>query len=281
MIDLVHDKRMNQPETTLATCRRRLVRLKSLGHGILRYRSWRSRAMAVLLATGIACAAPPALAQWVVFDPNNYAQNLLTAARALEQINNQIKSLTNQTQMLINQAKNLANLPTSTLTQLQSSNQKTQNLLSQAQNIAFDVQKIEQAFSGTYGSALTTSSNRTLIANAQTRWQTSVGAFEDSLKIQSGVVGNISGSTSSMSTLVSASQSATGALQAAQAGNQLIALQSQQLSDLIALISAKSRADALEQARHASTESQGQQQYKLFATRGGYVPSNVTMFSGN
>ena len=53
----------------------------------------------------------PGAAQLVVFDPNNYAQNVLTAARALQQINNQIVSLQNQAQMLINQAKNLATLP--------------------------------------------------------------------------------------------------------------------------------------------------------------------------
>jgi P-type conjugative transfer protein TrbJ len=36
------------------------------------------------------------------------------------------------------------------------------------------------------------------------------------------------------------SQSATGALQAAQAGNQLLALQSQQLSDLTAMMASQS-----------------------------------------
>jgi len=30
-----------------------------------------------------------------------------------------------------------------------------------------------------------------------------------------------------------------------------------------------------------ATESQGQQQYKIFSTRSGYQPGNVTMFSGN
>ena len=35
----------------------------------------------------------PALAQSIVFDPNNYAQNVLTAARELQQINNQITAL--------------------------------------------------------------------------------------------------------------------------------------------------------------------------------------------
>ncbi len=56
----------------------------------------------------LAVAVSPASAQMIVFDPNNYAQNVMTAARELQQINNQVQSLTNQAQMLINQAKNLA-----------------------------------------------------------------------------------------------------------------------------------------------------------------------------
>jgi len=47
-----------------------------------------------------------------VFDANNFSQNLIIAARSLEQINNQITQLQNQAQMLINQVKNLTNLPT-------------------------------------------------------------------------------------------------------------------------------------------------------------------------
>jgi P-type conjugative transfer protein TrbJ len=233
------------------------------------------------VALTLAVAAPPASAQWIVFDPNNYAQNVLTAARELQQINNQIQMLTNQAQSLVNQARNLASLPMSTLTQLQTSIARTQALLNQAQNIAFNVQQIQQAYSSNYGAAAGAGSTSAMFASAQARWQNSVGAFEDSLKVQAGVVGNIPSNSSAMTSLVSASQSATGALQAAQAGNQLLALQSQQLSDLVALMSAKSRADALEQARTASTEAQGQQQYKTFSTRTGYVPVTVTMFSGN
>lgn len=67
----------------------------------------------------------PAAAQWVVYDPTNYVQNVLSAARALEQINNQIQSLQNEAQMLINQARNLASLPYSSLQQLQQSVQRT------------------------------------------------------------------------------------------------------------------------------------------------------------
>src|SRR5437016_1764768 len=102
---------------------------------------------AIALSLGVAM---PARAQWIVFDPNNYVQNVLTAARELQQINNQITSLQNEAQMLINQAKNLASLPYSSLQQLQSSIQRTQQLLAQAQRIAYDVQQIDRAFSTSY-----------------------------------------------------------------------------------------------------------------------------------
>src|SRR3546814_9068417 len=91
---------------------------------------------------------------------------------------------------------------------------------------------------------------------------TSVAGFEDALKVQAGVVGNIDGARTAMSNIVGASQSATGALQAAQAGNQLIALQSQQIADLTALVAAQGRAQALEAARDAATEAQGREQIR-------------------
>src|ERR671934_166943 len=120
----------------------------------------------------------PASAQWIVYDPTNYAQNVLQAARALEQINNQITSLQNEAQMLINQAKNLASLPYSSLQQLQSSIQRTQQLLAQAQRIAYDVQQIDHAFSTSYAPATSSQSNQLLISNAQARWQNSYAATQ-------------------------------------------------------------------------------------------------------
>ena len=71
----------------------------------MKTRSIRSRAAilaAGLLATPIALSpslTTPAHAL-IVFDPSNYAQNVLTAARSLEQITNQITSLQNQAQSL-------------------------------------------------------------------------------------------------------------------------------------------------------------------------------------
>jgi P-type conjugative transfer protein TrbJ len=68
------------------------------------------RRLAAALMLALA-AAPPALAQVAVYDPSNYAQNVLQAARALQSVNNQIASLQNEAQMLVGQARNLAGLP--------------------------------------------------------------------------------------------------------------------------------------------------------------------------
>ena len=67
---------------------------------------------AVIVALG-AGVVPPAHAQAIVFDPSNYSQNLLTAARALDQINNQLRGLDNQARLLINSTKNVTGLPAS------------------------------------------------------------------------------------------------------------------------------------------------------------------------
>ena len=60
----------------------------------------------------LALTSAPSRGQMLVYDPSNYAQNVLQAARALQQINNQITSLQNQTQMLLNQARNLTSCRT-------------------------------------------------------------------------------------------------------------------------------------------------------------------------
>jgi P-type conjugative transfer protein TrbJ len=79
--------------------------------------------------------------------------------------------------------------------------------------------------------------------------------------------------------LVTASQSATGALQAAQAGNQLLALQSQQIADLTATIASLGRAQSLDAARAAAAKAQAREQLRRFLASGrGYTPANAKMF---
>jgi P-type conjugative transfer protein TrbJ len=239
-----------------------------------------SRIRAALLATSVLTAFSASSASaLVVFDPSNYAQNVLQAARALEQISHQVTSLQNQAQMLINQARNLASLPQSSLNQIQQSVQRTQQLLGEAQRIAYDVGQIDHAFSTAYGAASTTATDQTLIDGARERWRNSVAGLQDAMKVHAGVVANLDTNRVEMSTLVTASQAATGALQATQAGNQLIALQTQQIADLTAAVAAQGRAQNLEAAQRTAAQEQAREQLRRFLTPGaGYRPTTVRMF---
>ena len=241
--------------------------------------SVRQFGVALAAAIAIAGATLPAAAQMTVFDPSNYSQNLLTAARTLEQVNNQILSLQNEAQMLINQARHLTSLPYSSLQQLQQSIGRTRQLLGQAQNIAYDVQQIDWAFLTTYAPASADQSAQSLVANARTRWENSVAGLQDALRIQATVVGNLDTNRSELSALVDASQGAAGALEAAQAGNQLVALQAQQLADLTATVAAQGRAQSLEAAARVAAQDQAREQLRRFlAPNTGYQPSTVRMF---
>jgi type IV secretion system protein TrbJ len=240
------------------------------------------RRAALIGAAGIALAfaAAPARGQMVVYDPSNYAQNVLQAARALQQINNQVTSLQNQTQRLLNQVRNLTSLPYSSLQAIEQSISRTQQLLNQAQRIAYDINQIDQAFQRTYPQSYAGStSSQQLIGDAQTRWQNSLAAHQDALRIQAGVVQSLDTSRIQTNGLVSSSQSAVGILQASQAGNQLIALQTRQLVDLTALIAAQARAQSLDGARNTANQEQGRVQINQFLNISrGYQPQTVQMF---
>jgi type IV secretion system protein TrbJ len=225
-------------------------------------------------------APAPASGQVLVYDPSNYAQNVLQAARALQQINNQITSLQNQTQMLLNQAKNLASLPYSSLQAIEQSIARTQQLLSQAQRLGYDISQIDQAFQRSYPQSYAGStSSQQLIGDAQTRWQNSLAAHQDALRVQAGVVQAFDTTRTETNGLVSSSQSAVGILQSSQAGNQLIALQTRQLVDLTALIAAQSRAQSLEGARLTANQEQARVQLNQFLTTArGYQAQTVQMF---
>lgn len=238
---------------------------------------FRHMAAASVTAIVLGLSSVPASAL-IVFDPRNYAENLLSASRALEQIQNQITSLQNEAQMLINQAKNLTSLPTSLLGQIEGNFSEMKSLLTEADKLAYSVQDIESQFTSTYESFGSDLSSQQLVDGARERWQTSVSAFEHSLKAGAVAVDNIEGTQEQTSVLVDASQSAVGVLQATQAGNQLLAVQAKQVADLTAMMAAQGRANALEQARKAAAQEQAREQFGRFMAGSGYSPSSVKMF---
>ncbi len=235
---------------------------------------------ALAAALVLIAAIPPAKAQWIVFDPTNYAQNALTAARELQQVDNGILGLQNQAAMLVNQARNLASLPYSSLGVLAQSSSETELLLSEAQQIGYSTGAIDQAFTETYPETYASGvSSPQMIADAQTRWQNARAGFQDAMRVQAGAVQNLGGASTQTDALLSSSQAAAGALQAAQSGNQLIAVQATELADLTAVMASLARAQSLDGAKRLESQAQAQQQLQNFLNYGaGYQPGAAQMF---
>jgi len=225
---------------------------------------------------------PAAHTQWVVVDPTNLVQNTLTAVRTLEQINNQVRQLQNQAQSLINQARNLESLPFSVVSQLRTNLATTQQLIAQARGLAFQVQSMDQQFARLYPEqyAATVSGNQ-MYQDAHQRWQNTLQGLQTAMRMQAQVSQNVAEDESVLTDLVGRSQSATGALQAMQATNQLLALQAKQSIQAQQLQLTQGRATALELARQAAAVERGREVTRRFLGTGtAYTPQPVT-FYGN
>lgn len=199
-------------------------------------------------------AAVPAQAQFgsgIVFDPSNYAQNVLTAARTLQQINNQIQALQNQATMLQNMARNLSHLDFSSLQQISSSLQRIGTLMNQAEGIALNPTATNSALSALLPRTPTTATTSQTVAQAQQQWQAAMDGWRQTLRVQAQVAQNLQNDAPLLSSLVTSSQGAEGSLQVSQAANQLAALGIQQQMQVQTMMAAQYQADALERARQA------------------------------
>ncbi len=234
-----------------------------------------------MVIAGALVFMPPTFAL-TVFDPANYVQNTLTAVRTLEQVNNQINQLQNEAQMLINQARNLATLDFNVVNRLRTTLATTQRLIGEAQGMAYDVQNLDQEFSRLYPQqyAQTVSSNQ-MYQDAHARWKNTLDGLQTAMRTQAQVSQNLSEDEGVLADLVSRSQSATGALQATQATNQLLALQAKQSIQTQQLQLTQYRASALELARQAAAIERGREVTRRFLGSGTpYTPQPVH-FYGN
>jgi type IV secretion system protein TrbJ len=241
---------------------------------------------ALVIATTLAVSVvPPAHALFgvgdIVLDPTNLVQNMMTAARSLEQINNQIRQLQNEAQMLTNQARNLTGMDFSALAELRAALQSTNALIQQAQGLAFNVSRMESEFTRLYPDSYGASaSGGQMASDARTRWRNSLEALRTATKLQSQAVQNFASDEQTLVNLVNRSQSATGALQAAQATNQLLALQARQSIQAQQLQITQDRATALEQARQVAVQERGREVRRRFQGGGTvYTPTPVNFYA--
>jgi P-type conjugative transfer protein TrbJ len=228
--------------------------------------------LAVICAAMLLIGAYPATAQFVVIDPANLIQNTLTALRELQQIQNEI-------QQLENEAKNLEHLNFNSLGSLQAILATTQRLLNQSQGIAFTLAQAQATFTKFYPNAYNGSSSDQMIADAQARWTNSHEALRTAVQMQAQANENFPQDQAVLANLVASSQAADGALQAMQAGNQLLALQAKQLIQAQQIAVAQDRAVAIEQARAVEAQERSRVMRLGFMTgQTNYGPVPIRVF---
>jgi len=210
-----------------------------------------------LIALALLLAVPlPGRAQITVFDPSNFVQNSLTAARTLMEVNNQIVQLQNEAQMLLNDAMNLTSLPFNIVNQLRATLATTTTLIQQAQGIAFDLTRARSQFNASYPAFYPSgTSGAALLADNLQRGINSLYALQTTVDMQAQAAQNLGADETYLAELVERSQAAIGALQAMQATNQLLALQSRQAIQDQQLRLTQDRAVALEHARGVAEEA--------------------------
>ena len=213
-----------------------------------------------------AITAPPAAAQWVVYDPANHIQSIIQAIQAVESVTNQIEQLANEIEMLENMAKDLESLPDSIADDIQRRMDRIEQLMREAEGIGYRIEEIEREYEDhypeTYGD--NPPEQRVLVEEARARWEQSRVAYRDSLLTTAQVVSTTRADATSLQSRLSASQSASGNLQAVQAGNEIAALQTEQLMQIEAMMAAHYRAEALERARQLAEAERGRARTRAF-----------------
>ena len=225
------------------------------------------RAKFSLLAVAAVTAAwaSPCRAQLTVFDPANYRQNLLSALRALNVVNNQVRQLQNEAQMLLRMDRHLQSLPGSISPQLSQVLSEMQRQVASGDAIAPKVRETDAAFERLFPKTFAaTLSGDDILRQARSRWDETHAAFKRAALLQGQIAESTSADGRLLTDILSRSEASVGALQAAQAGNELAALHVKQALQLQTLLAAQTRAETMDRSRAVLAQEEARQQFKTF-----------------
>ena len=223
---------------------------------------------ALLLAAAPMTIAPPAHAIFgigdIVIDPSNLAQNILTAANTLEQINNQVKQLQNEADMLINQATNLVRTGYNPQAEINRLLNEISVLMDRARSISYVVSETDRLFQENFPEDYSAWSRTQMATAAEMQWVSARSAFNDTLLVQSQIVQTLKADTSSLDAMLAETAIAEGNLSVSQTGNQIAALGVKQTMQMQEMMAAQYHADALARARDLQIEREGREKLARF-----------------
>jgi len=211
-----------------------------------RRRLRRSRGLAVLaavlavMATG---ATGTARAQQVVFDPKNHLENALQAARQLES--------------LANEARSLAASPYSHLAQNSQTLKDMAELARSVEGFGATAAELERQFEGLYSSDLGGADLEALMRQGQGRSDNARRTARDLARHAAELERLGEGRGGRLSGALSASQSAQGQTAAVQSSNQILAVLAEDLAAMRSILLAQSRLLSEQAARQSADQAAG------------------------
>ncbi|HVY02194.1 MAG TPA: hypothetical protein VG983_00945, partial [Caulobacterales bacterium] len=207
----------------------------------------------------IALSAPPANAI-VVFDPTNYAENVLTAARSLEQIHNQISQIEQQAKMLTRNPLQLS-------PELSSAIGEARQLFGAAKGLAFEIDRLSDDLRTLYPDTWK-DFDLGQIGSRTDQWLTEDrAALERAMRAEAQAAKAIEAMQPRIDRALQSSADADGQTGAVQASNQLLGINAAQLAEIHALLVAQSRALTTERLGRIAREERAQEiQRRAFPT---------------
>jgi P-type conjugative transfer protein TrbJ len=217
----------------------------------------------------------PAASQLAVFDSPNYQQSLLASARALEQINNQVRQLQNQAQVILLLDQNLRALGPTISPDLQRTLGDIQTQLRGGNGITLRLDATQSGYEQMFPRQIsTTLSSDDVSRNAATRWDQEYRALKRAAMLEGQIADTVDGDARLLADAMVHSKNAVGGLEVAQAGNELTSLGIKQSLQLQSLLAAEQRAQTLARARDLATENEARQRFRTFLGFGsGYTAS--------
>jgi P-type conjugative transfer protein TrbJ len=201
-------------------------------------------ALAVLV-TGVSFIAPAPVAAAIVYDPTNHIQNVLTAARALEQIRIQTEQLTAQ-------IRSLAKSPYDHSAEIGEAMRALNELNGQARGLASTVRGLDRQFEDLYPTNQAARTAMERLEAASRRIEISRQTAQDLARMAAALEEGRAARSQRMVGAISASRATEGETGAIQSSVQALGVLSEQLEGLQALMAAQSRLAAQEAATRAA-----------------------------
>jgi len=200
-----------------------------------------------------------------VFDPANYQQNLLSAVRALESVQNQVRQLQNEAAQLLRMDRHLMSLSESVSPDLQRTLSALHARIGEGDALALKVQETEAAYARLYPASFPDAlTSNDAVRAARSRWEEAYGSFKRAALLQGQVTETTETDARLLDQILARSSGAAGSLQVEQAGNELAALHIKQSLQLQVLLAAQARAETTERARSLVAEETGRARFKTF-----------------